>query len=341
MEVSEKLLRQLVQLSQNKRAALSVYLNLHEGRSLIKSFIDKESAKIITLLNYQEKKYFELALSNLFNYLKKIEPKTSRKPGLAFFADLGADYNQDVELVNVPESLLAVDDEVIVYPLALQLPEYEPIGVIVSNTSCARILITAGKKLAEMENFYNKILYLSKAGGWSQIRYQHRRDKGLQNFSKVIIDKAMTIFNELRVKRILIVGRDIMIADLKMQFPKTWADMVIATIPWNVEATDDEFIRKIRPVFEVEDRDYEKNLFEHFVAELKRGGLAHVGLESTLTALKTGQVDTVFISRGVDIETSNILINLAKTMAAFVEFVPEENKTLVRMGSVAALLRYK
>ena len=341
MEISEELLRELAQLSQTERTVLSAYLDLKEGWDAVKNFINKESSRILLLLNKQEKDYFETSLSFLSDYLSEKKAVNFSGPGVAFFADLGADFTRGVELTVAPEPLLAVDDEAIIHPLALQIDEYEAIGVIMIDAHCTRILITAGQVMEDMDSFCKKIHHLSKVGGWSQMRYQRRRQKQVKHFAKDVIERAVAIFHEARIKRIVIAGRDRMISSLEREFPKAWQDKIIATVRWDLDAGDNEFLRKIRPILEETERNQEKKLLQRLVAELKRGGLAIAGVAEALNALKMGQVDILVISKAVDFKISEELTSLAKTTAAYVEFVPEGDETMAKLGGVGVLLRYK
>jgi peptide chain release factor subunit 1 len=341
MKVSGKLIRELAQLSKTERTVLSSYMDVRKGWREVKHFLERESLRLNKLLNPQEKDYFESSLSLLFDYLNKKEANDFHGPGLAFFADMGTNFTRGVELAEAPELLLAVDDEAIIHPLALQLDEYEPIGVIMIDASCARVLIAAGRVIDDMETYRRKIHHLSKVGGWSQMRYQRRRYKEVQRFAREIREKATEIFNEAGVKRILVAGRNRMITALQQEFPKIWHDKIIATIPWDLDAPDDEFLRKIRPILEDAERNQEKNLLEILVGEVRRGGLAVAGIERTLNALKMSQVDILLVSMGIDIKTSELLTNLAASSGAGVEYVAKENKILAQIGGVGALLRYK
>lgn len=341
MKVSEELLRELAQLEQTERTVLSTYLDLRRGWDAVRHFIDKESARLLPLLNKQEKDYFETSLSFLFDYINENRTAKFHGPGLAFFADLGVDFTRGVELTVAPEFLLAVDDEAIIYPLALQLDEYEPIGVIMIDASCTRILTTAGQIIEDMDSFCKKIHHLSKVGGWSQMRYQRRREKQVKHFVKDIVEKASAIFDEAGIKRIVIAGRNRMITAIEQEFPKAWQNKVIATVRWDLNAPDKEFLLKIKPILEQTEREQERNLLQKLVAELRRGGLAVAGVEQILNALKIGQVDTLLINKAVDFRISEELISLAKITAAYVEFVPKENEILKRLGGVGALLRFK
>jgi peptide chain release factor subunit 1 len=341
MKLTETLITELAKLIETERTVLSVYLDLRNGSDAVKHFIDKESARLLPLLNKEEKDYFVTSISFLFDTLKKRKDEIFSYPGLAFFADLGANFIREVELTEPPEPLVAIDEEPIIHPLALQLEKFEPVGVIMIDAACARISIVAGEVVENIDGICENIHHLTKAGGWSQMRYQRRRDKQIHHFVKEIMTEAIVTFKVSNIKRIIIAGRDRMITALEQEFPKDWDNKVIAKIPWDLDAPDKEFISKIRPILEETERNHEKNLLEKLVAELKRGGLAINGLERTKTALERGQVDAMLISQALDFQTAEKLTNLAETTGAYVEFIPKDNETLKKLGNVGAILRYK
>jgi len=339
-EITEGLLRELSLLSATERTVLSVYVKIEHGWERTHNFINQESRKIIALLSSEEKEYFETSISFLCDVLKEKKQSGFKGPGIAFFADLGADYLKTVELKMPPEPLLAVDKEAIIHPLALQYDEYERIGVIMIDAHCARVLLVAGLIIDDMDKFCKKIHHLSKAGGWSQMRYQRRRLKQVQHFARDVVDKADAIFGEVNVRRILIAGRDRMITALEKELSQSMKSKVITTIRWDLEAADSDFLHKIRPIMEEAERDEERELVKKMIGELRRGGLGVAGVEQTRNALARGQVDTLMISKSIDADTIEELTSLAKRTGAAVEFVPGDEQTLSGIGGVGALLRY-
>lgn len=341
MKVSKELLRQLAQLSESDRTVLSVYLDLRSSWDTAKHFVEKESRRLLPLLNENEQVHFEASLSSLFEYLSEKKAQAFTGEGVAFFADLGARVSRGVELSVAPEPLLAVDDEAIIHPLALQLDEYEPIGVIMIDAFCARILIAAGQVMEDIDSMCKKIHHLSKAGGWSQMRYQRRRAKQVKHRARDIVQKAVEIFSEAGVNRILIAGRDRMVSAIEQELPKLLQDKVVATVRWDLNAPDDKFLSKIGPILEEAERAQERGLLEKLIGELKRHGPAVAGVEDTLQALRRGQVDTLLVSQTLDFGTSEKLTSLAESTGGYVEFVPGYNEVLENLGGVGAILRYK
>jgi peptide chain release factor subunit 1 len=340
-EITDGLLRELSMLSATERTVLSVYLKMEYGWERVARFINQESKRIFPLLSSGEKEYFETSMSFLHDVLKEKKRNGFKGPGIAFFADLGADYLKTIELKMPPEPLLAADKGAIIHPLAIQYDEYERIGVIMIDAHCVRILLVTGLIIDDMDRFCKKIHHLSKVGGWSQMRYQRRRLKQVKHFARDVVERADVVFNEAGVRRILVAGRDRMITALEGELPPQLKSKIIATVRWDLDAADRDFLQKIRPIMEEVEREEEKELLAELIGELRRGGLGIAGIEETRKALIRGQADTIIISRSLDARTVEEMTSLAKKTGAGVEFVPSEERILSDFGGVGALLRYK
>ncbi len=347
MKLTEDVLRELARLAETDRTVLSAYLGLTDGWDAVTGFVEKESSRLTPFLDAGERDYFEGSLSFLSDYITEKKAKGYAGPGLAFFADLGADFVRGVELVMPPAPLLAVDDEAVIAPLALQLDEYQPVGVITVDAAGAKIYIAAGRVAEEETSLREKIHHLSKVGGWSQMRYQRRRDKEIKHFAGEVARRAEEVFAEAGVDRVLLAGRDRMVAAVEEELPGAWRDRIIGTVRWDLDAGDDELLAKIRPVLEEAERNEEAKVLERFAGELRRGGLAVAGAVAAERALQMGAVDTLLIGKGFyetapgAPEVVEKLASLAEATGAHVSFVPEVGGALAQGGHVGALLRFK
>jgi hypothetical protein len=212
MKLTDDVVHELARLAQTDRTVLSAYLTLADGWRAAAAFIEKESSRLLPFLDQEERDYFEGSLSFLSDYIDGKKAAGYAGPGLAFFADLGADFTRGVELVMPPEPLLAVDDEAVIAPLALQLDDYQPVGVITVDAAGAKIYIAAGRVAEKEDALRGNIRPLSKAGGWSQMRYQRHRDKEVKDFAAEVAARAEEIFAAEGASRILLAGRDRMVA---------------------------------------------------------------------------------------------------------------------------------
>ncbi len=345
MDITEGLMRELARLAESERTVLSVYLNLSRGWDGAEAFIKRESSRVERLVSGEEREYLETSVSFLADFLKEKKTHGFAGPGLAFFADLGADgapsYVRGVELPAPPEPLLALDTGAVLFPLAVQLDEYEPVGVILVDASGARILVTAGETAEAEDSLREKIHHRSKVGGWSQMRYQRRREKQVKHLTKELADRAEEIFREEGVGRVVLAGHARMLAALKEELPKSLADKVIGEIPWNLKEGDSELLDKMEPLVEKAEREQERGYLEHLTAELRRGGLAAAGLKDTQAALTMGAADVLLVGDALAADARERLTDLAESTDAHMEYVPGSNETLDGLGGVGALLRFK
>lgn len=340
MRVSEDLLRDLSLLSQNDRTILSIYIGLNRKKEDIEKWAEGEFQRIKPTIADAEIEYLEASLEFFFDFIDGVWE--DRPQGIAFFADLGSDYVKGVRLMAPPEeNLFILDNEAHIRLLALELDEYEQVGVIMLDASGARILSAAGATIDQLDDYKAKIHHLSKVGGWSQMRYQRRRHKEIVHFVKEIAVDAEKTFSELGIKRIILAGRERLIAELEEYLSKSMRDKVKSKIAWDLEDSNDEFLEKIQPEMERFEREQEEQCLSILESEIKKGGLVSIGIADTRKALKNGQVDTLFLKMGIDKVLAEELTSIAESISAHVEFVHESHKALDYYNGVAALLRYK
>lgn len=341
MHVTEDLLRKLALLEQSDRTIMSVYLDLRLGWDSAEEAIEKEIKRIKPALIPEELEYFETSLDFMYEYFDKKKSQGYQGPGLAFFIDLGEGYATGVETTISHDTSIAIDEEAIIHPLAKELDEYEPVGVIMADASGARVLISMGNVLEDEKDVNAKIHHLSKVGGWSQMRYQRRREKEIKHFAKDVADVASNLFQKEKVNRVLMAGRNRILTAIEEELPQRWRESIIDSIKWDMSLSDDEFARKIAPSLVKAEREQEEEILERFIAEYRRCGLAAAGMQNVLTALEIGQVDTLILDSDLDEETTEELTSKAEATSAHVEFIPARDSRLAKLGGIGALLRYK
>ncbi len=342
MRVSQELLNRLAKLAQTERTVFSAYIETTGNWDNVQEIIQRETDRIMPLLTPEETEYFDVSISLFEDYIQKKREKNYSGPGLAFFIDIGADYYQGVELTIPPRhSFFAMDNEAIILPLAMELDEYEPVGVIMADASGGRIIILAGEVLENVDDIDAKVHHLSKVGGWSQMRYQRRRDKQVKHFAKEIASQADKIFVKENIRRILLAGRKEILTAIEEELSSQARNNIIDRIRWDLDATDNEFIKKVSPLFRQVERQQEKDILKTFIGELRRHGLAIAGIEDTKRALQFGQVDTLILDSKLKPTISEELTSIAEATSTYVEFVPPDNEILNKFDGVGAILRYK
>lgn len=340
MELNDAALRQLADLEQDERSILSLFLDLTDGWEGAESRLAESADRVRSALDGSEEDALDVALELADEEISRRKAENEEAHGLAVFVSPDEGVQHSIRLPTAPRPLLTFDEEATIYPLALQLDEYEPVGVIVADASGARILVVAGSVRRELDSVRASIRHLSKVGGWSQMRYQRRRGEQVKRAAGEIVDAARQAFDDEGVGRILLAGRGRMITALREAMPQSMAEKVIGTLAWDLDAGDDELLAEARPVLEAAERAEERELLEKFRSELRRGGLAAAGPEEVRKALEWGAVDVLLMAPDCCGDDTEELATLATTTSAEVEIVPEPGRVLAANGGVGALLRF-
>ena len=304
----------------------------------MKKWVLKEVEKLKKCLDDNEDDYLDITAENLIKFLTAEKEADFQGPAIAFFADFDNDYAKGFRLSSKPEPTFLVDKEAHIARLALELDEFEPIGIIMLDASWARILISAGEVLQDAQDIKTKIHHLSKVGGWSQMRYQRRRDKEVKHFSKDVAEKATRIFEAEDIKRVVLAGRERMMIALKEEFHQKFN--IIAEVNWDLAMKDNLFKKKVEQISIEAELKSEEKILKIFESEIKKRGLAAAGYEDVLKALHLGQVEVLIISPNIEAQQKERLISLAESTSATVEFT-KLNSILDKNENIGAILRYK
>ena len=360
-------LRKLAEMTAPDRAFLSLYL---EGP---KSFakLEKRFPKIRRMLaegsgGRDEREHFDQNLESVLKYLKK-NPLESGS--LCLFSCWALDFFQAIPITARVKDLVWIDSSPFIRPLAELQDEYENVAVVVADNKRARVYLVssalAGSETAIEGNVKNHV----KKGGWSQKRYERRRDKQLLLYAKKIADKLGQLDREETFRRILLVGGKEILRSVAKNLPPALAKKVVGQKALDLGRGDEAIRREIMDLFFEEERLSEKRLWEAIRGEYLRGGLGVVGLDEVLEAAQAGRVEKVVVNRTyrpqgarcrdcshlhpIESETCascdstslypvgivNELVEILHQTGAEIDFV-DPLPSLSGVGDIAALLRY-
>ncbi len=340
VEDGRRLLRAAAELSSPDRTVLTAYLDLSDGWERAASVLDTRTEQIRRTLSKDEREALDVSVELVRERLDRYRAEGWSRPGLAVFASLSDGSLISLGLPDAPRPLVAVDDEAMVWQLALMLDEYEPVGVIVVDGSGAQVLVAAGAISEEHPASRPKVRHLAKVGGWSQMRYQRRRDQDIRRAADELVDKAVEAFEEAGVGRVVLAGRDELMTAVEHRLPQHWRERVIGRIDWDLDAERRVLLGEAYRAAERAEREQENAALAELVGELRRGGLAVSGVEETRKALEWGAVETLFLGPSCSAEAREELTSAAVTTSAAVEAIVVDGTPLDEAEGVAALLRF-
>ena len=357
-------LRKLAEISAPDRAFLSMYLSGPAGMSALGKRIRTDRALLME--HADELEYFDRNMKTVEDYFKRNPHKYG---SLSIFACWVLDFFEVHTLpVSVPD-LLWVDSSPYIRPLAELQDEYENYAVVVADNRSAKVFLVAsavaGREVQITGNVKNHV----KVGGWSQQRYERRRDKQLQHYAKDIADELMELDRENAFRRVLMVGSKETLRAIRAALPNQIARKSVEDKALDLGKSDDWVQKEIFDLFVEQERASEQALWEVIKSQQLRSGLAAVGIEDVLHAAKAGRVDKLVVTRNAHfdgvrcrdcehleastppecpqcgstslfkVDLVNECTELLKMSSAEIDYV-DPIQSLTDMGHIGALLRY-
>jgi peptide chain release factor subunit 1 len=359
-------LRKLAEMAAQERVFLSVFLagphsvsELEAGFRRVRHALKGEDAV------KDERDHFDENVEAVWEYLEK-EPIKSGS--LCMFSCRINDFFLAVPLNAPVNDLVWIDSSPYIRPLAEFLEEYENVAVVIADNKRARIFLVTSAVAGEEELVKGNVKNHVKKGGWSQQRYERRRDKQLLSYAREIVDALSRLEKEEEFKRILLVGGREILRAVYENLPQAMQKMVSEKAV-DLRREKGELNKDIMDLFNEQERRSERDRWEQIRTEYLRGGLGVVGLEQVLWAARASRVESMVVSRtfkpegrrcrGCDnlevaaveecpacgssslyaVDVVNEIIEMLKLSGAEVDFV-DPIQTLAEVGDVAALLRY-
>jgi peptide chain release factor subunit 1 len=357
-------LRELAKVTAPDRAFLSLYLSDAGALESLEKRIGNTRALLKD--NRDEVEYFDENIKLVEKYLKKNPVESG---GICIFACWALDYFEAFPIeVDIPD-LIIVDSSPYIRPLAELQDEYENFAVVVADNKSAHIYLVVAAKSESEERIKGNIKNHVKKGGWSQQRYERRRDKQLHHYAKDIVDRLMELDRSESFRRILMAGSKETLGEIKRVLPRNLAKKLVGEKAINLADGEQGINREIFDLYFDEERRSEERLWERIRNEYCRKGKAAVGATDVLAAAKAGRISKVVVSRDVridgircrdcdylgegapaacpkcgsqsvfKIDLINEIIELLASSGAEADFV-DPIPGLTEVGDIAALLRY-
>ena len=359
-------LRKLAEMTTLKRTFLSVYISgPHSATDIKNRFKKLRRALKGGRAEKDEREHFDENVNAILNYLER---NPLQSGSLCIFSCWALDFFQAVRLTAPVKDLIWIDSSPYIRPLAELQEEYENVAVVVADNKKSRIFLVSSAVAGSEDVIKGNVKNHVRKGGWSQQRYERRRDKQLLLYAREIANALSRLDKEEIFRRILLVGgKEIMrivLDNLPQLLKKKVAEKAL-----DLGKGEGAINNDIMDLFLEQERQSERDLWEKIRIEYLRGGLGVVGIYDVLSAAKEGRVEEMIVNRtfkpegrrcrncenldaGVvktcpacgskslfEIDVVNEIVEMLKLSGAEVDFA-NPIQTLVDAGEIAALLRY-
>jgi len=370
----EELLKRLIDFDPRRLPVISLYLDGRvdeNGKHDFGPFVRKELTGRARTYRAEsaERASFDEDFRRIERFLEnEVRPSAQ---GIAIFACAGANDFFEVGEFDAPfnRHQLFVSDRPHLYPLARLIDQYRRYAVVLADTNRAKILVFATGATSERKEVQNVKTKQSRAGGWTQSRYQRHMENYHLHHAKEVIQILDRTVREEDINNVILAGDEATIIPiLREQMSKELAEKVIDTLSLPIDTPDHELFEESLRAFRRHDTLSDLQKVERLMNEYRADDLAVAGVSETLVALSNGQVEEMLITAsandlkydeadakkvlqayGSDVSQLTIsncaiadeLVRRAnETSSARITFI-EDASLLEPIGGVGAFIRYR
>jgi peptide subunit release factor 1 (eRF1) len=359
-------LKKLAELSGPERAFLSIYLN---DASAVQS-MDSHCQRIRALLREhpEELEHFE---KNMEWVKRDLDENRNFNGGRCWFACWALDFFSVSPLppeLHAPDTV-RVGSSPYLRPLAEFHDEFENFVVVIADNKSAQVFTVTLARRDDYASIKGDIKNHVRVGGWSQKRYQRRRDNELMHYAKEIANELGRLEQELPFRRLFLIGSSETMEEISRQLSASLQEKLADTEAVDLGKSEDEVWQDIYKMHFAEERQSEQELWKRIQNEYLSGGRGVVGIEDVFAAAREGRVEVAIARRDAKmtgwqcrsceeisvqeigacplcgaadlfpVDLMNKLATLMYNTSARIDF-SDGMKELDELGQVAALLRY-
>ncbi len=220
--------------------------------------------------------------------------------GVVIYAGLGGGWFEAFQFPVPIENRMVIARDPAVAPLAQVLESYDHHGVVLIDRERVRILsVYLGGLLDEIVHEGNPIdtRHGVRAGGYSQPRYQRRKEEEVNRFFREFAGEVEAFVDRHRPDDLILLGTEENVSRFREFLPEAVEKMILVTGAVPVDGTVSEILEWIEPFVETERGRETDEVIEALRGRIARDYLATAGFQRTLVAIQEGKVDTLVIER--------------------------------------------
>lgn len=253
---------------------------------------------------------FDAAIERINEFVEKEADAGAN--GMAIFAGLGDDGLFEVVQLDVPfpESKFYSMDRPHIFPLARAVYENPRYAVLWADKNKADIYIFGGETRirsdveldSKVESIENEVTSGTSAGGWSQQRFQRRRENFALQHAKEVVAELEEVLKKFDVDHLVIAGdEETILPVLKPELSKPLEEKLIGSVSISQYESADEIQEKSLEVVNFETATLQMKKIEQLNDAAKSSAkMGTLGVEDTLRALANGQVEELIVASDLD-----------------------------------------
>lgn len=340
METLSSHISQLVSLSESEAPTISAYLDLHRSTDYLRSKFANWAVAARPTLKGQARTHFDDSRHEVDSVISRKWPEEIRS--VAVFSRKG----DDPLLLVIPFSAtldlhFEASPHPAVFPLVQLKDRFHRFVVVIATEDVSRIFEVTLGAVSEMIIAQRPELGGRLGREWGREHFHQRKR---ENDHKFYRDQE-TIITSLMSRRghnhLILAGNPHHVAGLREVLPKHISARLVGELLKTPPRGDySEVLELAIETFVEAERAESNDTVSRLYEQVRRGGLAVVGVDASRDAILGGYAAELVISEELPHEQREELIRLATTTNMAVE-VCEGDELLASQGGVGCLLRYR
>jgi peptide chain release factor subunit 1 len=188
-----------------------------------------------------------------------------------------------------------ISDLPILRPLVRLSTQYQNTLVVMVDTDSARLFEVSLEGLMVESSIESYVPGRHDQGGWAQMRYQRHIKDHMDKHHKEVAEQLTELFDSGKWKRVVLIGQDRILANFKVFLPERVKQQISDSFSMDFSEEHSKVLRRIFERLLQKEKEEENHQIQALKERTPQGGLATWGLNSTLEALNTGQVHTLYL----------------------------------------------
>ena len=286
-------LKRLVEVNLNERAFLSLYLAGPSGLESVRSQLRRDWSVLAG--DAEEAAY----LSENRGLAEEILSQRPPSGPTALFVSAPLHFVERFDLKAPVKNLAWVGRGPYLRPLARLLDEFETYAVVIADNRRAVVhLVEAGAK-QEIRSIRGDIKNRVKKGGWSQQRYERRRDKQLLRYGREVATDLEQLDREESFGRLILVGSSEAVRTIEGELSPSLASRLVGKRSLDLGKGDGYVESEIQEIFVAAERAEEADRWRRIQTAQLQGGQAAFGVEEVWPMAEQGRVAEALITQDV------------------------------------------
>lgn len=287
-------LKKLAQITAPESSFLSIFLS---GSHSLSEF-EKKLYKLRRIIKNSSPEntdldYFDENIKTVKEFLTKNPLKNG---SLCIFTCKPIDFFQAIWIPETVNNIIRIDSCPYIRPLAELYDDYGNVAVVVADNEKVRIFLVSSHLIGNEEVIKGNIKNHVKVGGWSQKRYERRRDKQLLQYAREITAILSKLDREEKLSHLLLVGSKEILHIVHENMPKELQTKIIEK-SLDLSKGEGSVNNDILDLLSDNELRTLHDYWENIRAEYIRGGLAVVGLDDVLQASRESRVEKLIVDR--------------------------------------------